>query len=343
MFAARSESSSKAKTASKLTTGVSDVVKQAAISDLPQSAKVLAVVVTYNPEFGALRQIVDALSAQGCSVLMVDNASAEQEALRETYGQYTQANHTDLQLIFNTQNLGLGAAHNQGLQAAQEGGFDYLLIMDQDSLPAAAMVEHLVSAHQRLSQTQNVSAVGACYLNAQNQSESFFVRFGALKFQREYAVREFINADFLISSGSLFSLSALDDIGGMDEELFIDHVDTEWFLRARSRGYSAFGVSAARMQHSLGEDTHAITLGGRQRNVPQHKPFRYYYIFRNSLNLYRRGYTSWLWKWNDVQRLAMIFVMFGLLKSPRLANLKMMLLGAWHGLLGRSGQTDFGS
>lgn len=293
----------------------------------------LAVVVTYNPDIETLLNAITALEGQACDVLLVDNASNNQDELRQK--------KFDGQLICNRENLGLGAAHNQGLAYAQQQGHDYLLIMDQDSLPLNNMVAELLHAHKALSVEHKVSAVGACYLNAENQSESFFVRFGAFKFQREYATDSAVKADFLISSGSLFSVQVLADVGGMDEGLFIDHVDTEWFLRARDRGYQAYGVGKARMQHGLGEQTHRVKLAGRERNVPQHKPFRYYYIFRNSIALYKRAYTSWLWKWNDVQRLAMIFIMFGILKAPRGQNVRMMLLGSWHGLIGKTGPARF--
>lgn len=302
------------------------------------TTEVVAVVVSYNPEITLLTTTVDALVAQGCWVLVVDNASANQAELKAAQ---LDSQLVNAQIVYNTQNMGLGAAHNQGLAVAEEQGAEYLLILDQDSMPMPNMVAELVSAHKQQSQSQKVSAVGACYLNSENNSESFFVRFGALKFQREYATQASVAADFLISSGSLFSLAALKEIGAMDEGLFIDHVDTEWFLRARSKGFKAFGVGAARMQHGLGEETHRLNFGGRERNVPQHKPFRYYYIFRNSIALYKRGYTSWLWKWNDVQRLGMIFVMFGLLKAPRWQNMRMMLLGSWHGLIGKTGPAPF--
>lgn len=298
----------------------------------------LAVVVTFNPDIEALCNSLALLAEQGCRVLIVDNCSDNQTDLQLSL----EAASADIQVLLNQVNSGLGAAHNQGLAYANEHGFSYVLVLDQDSQPLPEMVPQLLGAHQTLSQTHKVSAVGACYLNANNQSESFFVRFGVLKFQREYAKNNaIVEADFLISSGSLFSVDALNDIGGMDESLFIDHVDTEWFLRARHKGFKAFGVGAARMQHALGEATHTINMAGRQRNVPQHKPFRYYYIFRNSVALYKRSYTSWLWKWNDVQRLGMIFIMFGCLKAPRWQNMRMMLLGAWHGLIGKSGAMSF--
>ena len=300
------------------------------------SDRILAIVVSYNPERASLLRALESIENQNCDVLIVDNASDQVEALRELLKSLSRT-----KLIELTSNLGLGAAHNIGFKHAQENGYDYGLLLDQDSFPLDGMVEALCRAHQNKSKQHRVSAVGVTYLNADNGSESFFVRFGKLKFSRHYcAARDqdgCVEAGFLISSGSLISLEGFKAIGSMDETLFIDHIDTEWFLRANDLGFRAFGVCDAVMQHGLGENTHRITIAGRQRNVPQHKPFRYYYMFRNSILLYKRGYTSKLWKWNDFQRLGMIAIMFGILRPPRFANLKMMLLGTWHGLRGKTG------
>lgn len=295
--------------------------------------QVLAVVVCYNPQPPALKVLVDALCQQGVSVALVDNASSNLAEIETIVSQASQS----IELTRMGENLGLGAAHNVGVELARQQGYGYVLLLDQDSVPLQQMVENLLAAHQHKSAQHKVSAVGATYLNADNGAESFFVRFGALKFRRQYCgdrdSHGCIEADFLISSGSLISLEAFTEIGVMDEALFIDHVDTEWFLRARAKGFQAFGVCDAMMQHGLGETTHQIHFGGaqggRQRNVPQHKPFRYYYIFRNSVLLYKRRYASLLWKWNDVQRLCMIALMFGLMVAPRRQNARMM----WHGLL----------
>ena len=287
--------------------------------------RVLAVTVCYQPECDLISKSVSALVEQGCDVLLVDNGSSNVADIRAT------ATALACELIELDDNLGLGSAHNVGIKYAQNKCYDYVLIMDQDSLPLPNMVSNLLIAHQqKSSDDKHVSATGPTYLNSDNGTESFFIRFGKLKFSRHYRVAkdedDCVEADFLISSGSLISLDAIGSIGMMDESLFIDHVDTEWFLRAKSKNYKAYGVVNALMQHGLGEQTHELSLGGRKRNVPQHKPFRYYYIFRNSVLLYKRAYPSGLWKWNDVQRLGLIFIMFGFLKKPRRANLKMMLL-----------------
>lgn len=298
------------------------------------STKVVAIIVTYNPELDVLGDAISALLNQGCEIVVVDNASTNIKDLRESLRQTGSAD-----LLSQPVNLGLGAAHNLGIEYARGLDADFVLIMDQDSLPLEGMVNELIAVHETESKHSKLSAVGTTYLNSDNGSKSFFVRFGPLKFQRHYCndCTQAIEADFLISSGSLISLNTIDEVGLMDEALFIDHVDTEWFLRARSKGFQAIGSCKALMQHGLGENTHQVNIGGRQRNVPQHKPFRYYYIFRNSVLLYKRGYASALWKWNDVQRLVMIMIMFGVLNAPRRQNLSMMLKGVFHGLIGKQG------
>jgi rhamnosyltransferase len=305
--------------------------------------RVLAIIVCYNPVKEQVAASVSALMEQLCDVILIDNGSQNTVELRDIVGIADGPKSTSCQLIELGRNLGLGAAHNIGIRHAQELTYDYVLIMDQDSLPLSNMVANLVAANvQKTADGDKVSATGVTYLNEFNGSESFFIRFGGLKFQRHYCRgnENLIEADFLISSGSLISVDSLTAIGLMEESLFIDHVDTEWFLRAHAKGYKAYGVCNARMEHGLGEKTHELNLGGRKRNVPQHKPFRYYYIFRNSVLLYKRPYPSGLWKWNDMQRLGMIFIMFGLLKSPRMTNLSMMIKGVWDGLRGKTGKFE---
>ncbi|MFT5135368.1 MAG: rhamnosyltransferase [Arenicella sp.] len=316
------------------------------------SDRVLAIIVCHNPQIDSLAVALRTVVKQVAATLVVDNASANVAEIEQLLGVLNAEQPSfSASLLKQTNNLGLGAAHNLGFQFARTHGLNHCLILDQDSVPMDGMVANLLlAAKSKLAgKAVKLSAVGATYLNADNGTESFFIRFGALKFRRQYCAERdsdsCIEADFLISSGCLIALSAIDDIGLMDEGLFIDHVDTEWFLRAKSKGYQAFGVCNAVMQHGLGEQTHQISLPtargrGRLRNVPQHKPFRYYYIFRNSIVLYKRSYASSLWKWNDSQRLLMIAVMFGAFKTPRWKNLKMMYKGVVDGIKGVSGPAE---
>ncbi len=297
---------------------------------------VCAVVVSYNPDPDILYRLVEELDRQVGTVVVVDNGSREADRLRGICS--SRAIFLEL-----GDNRGIAAAHNAGIAHARQQNAGYVLLMDQDSIPAEDMVDQLVQAISRLNDEQRrVSAVGACYFGSHIDNESFFVRFGWIKFQRAYCSEcppgKPIPADFLISSGSLIPLSVLDDVGDMDEGLFIDHVDTDWFLRASAAGYNAFGVCEALMQHGLGERTLRIWLG-RMRNVPQHQSFRYYYIFRNSILLYRRPHAQGKWIFNDLVRLLFMAILYTIFCPPRWLSGKMMWRGIVDGFRGVTGRT----
>jgi rhamnosyltransferase len=129
----------------------------------------------------------------------------------------------------------------------------------------------------------------------------------------------------------LISIDVLDAVGGMDEELFIDQVDTEWVLRARAQGYITWGHCEAVMAHSLGESRQRVWFG-RWREIPFHKPFRYYYMFRNSILLQRRSYPCWAWRRLDAIRLLQILVLITLYHPDRFNALQMSLRGLKDGL-----------
>jgi len=320
-------------------TGESNLVNTASASDGSINHGVFAVVVSFQPDIVELQKNLKQISSQVEQVVLVDNASAQQEAI------ITRCKGL-ASVIPQSVNSGLGSAHNLGIEYARMHGASHVVIFDQDSLPKDGMVTALMSSLKVLQSTDHkISAVGPRYVGTDaetgEQHQSFFVKFGLLKFQRNYCQEndtKYPSADFLISSGALFPMEALTDVGLMDEQLFIDHVDTEWFLRAKSKGYSAYGVCDAWMEHGLGEATKKVKILFRERHVPQHKSFRYYYIFRNSVLLYRRAYVSKKWIWNDMQRLLQIFVFYGLLYPPRLANFRMMMKGIRHGLLNVDGR-----
>ena len=117
---------------------------------------------------------------------------------------------------------------------------------------------------------------------------------------------------FLISSGTLVPCSALLALRGMRSNYFIDHVDTEWCLRARAAGYLLLVVPEARLYHRLGDSVrriwflvHAIFF-----TIPQCQTI----MFRNTLLMLRStafgameipfaasirsvsAYISWSWE-----------------------------------------------
>jgi rhamnosyltransferase len=239
-------------------------------------------------------------------------------------------------------NKGIGAAQNQGVALARGMGCRYVLFLDQDSVPQADMVKSLSHTLERLrSEGHKVACVGPRVRFPGSGDLSVFARPGWIR-QRRTPCRDVemaIECDFLISSGSLIPLDVIDVVGGMEEDLFIDQVDTEWCFRARSKGYCVYGACGAILEHSLGETIHRIWMG-RWRRLPRHKPLRYYYIFRNTLLLSGRSYVSVRWILSQVKWLTALFLAYGLFAWPRTGELPMMVKGIVHGIRGVTGKLE---
>ena len=289
--------------------------------------RVCAVVVTYRPDGEALRAALAAVRPDVHALVVVDNASP---------GIETALADADAVLLRQPRNVGLARAQNVGIDWAREHGCSHVLILDQDSVPGPGMVDGLLAAWLRLSQTARVGAVGPRFRDPREQRDAPFVRVAFPMSHKLWcdATTRYVQSDFLISSGALIPLSVLDDVGGMDDALFIDNVDMEWSFRARSRGYALFGVCGALMEHRLGDDRQALP-GGRQQVV--HGPVRLYFIMRNRVALYRRPYTPRVWIAQDLPRVLAKFVVFGVLVGPRGDNVRFMLRGVADGVRGRSG------
>jgi rhamnosyltransferase len=291
-------------------------------------ARVTAVVVTYEPEPERLQRALAAVRPQVSSVIVVDNGSRATPCIGTD----------DATLIRLPQNLGVGAAQNAGIRAAQAQGARFVLLLDQDSVPAPDMTRHLLDAHDRAERAGlAVGAVGARVQGPDGHDDGF-VRFRA---GRYLAVPvgtedEWIDCDMLIASGTLLPLTSVERVGGMAEHLFIDKVDTEWCLRARASGLRLLGAPRALLHHRLGDSAVRIWFG-RWRELRLHQPFRYYYMVRNGVLLRRSPHCTAAWCRADLRQLLSIVLYFGLLKPRGFAPLRMMLRGLVDGLRQVSG------
>jgi rhamnosyltransferase len=119
----------------------------------------------------------------------------------------------------------------------------------------------------------------------------------------------------------------------MADALFIDNVDTEWCFRATSKGYSLFGSNKAKLFHELGNRT--ITVA--KRRYPVHNATRLYYIIRNPILLARMPHVPKKWVFQEILHIPLKLAIFSFFVADRSANARSILVGLWHGLIGRTG------
>lgn len=295
---------------------------------------VVAIVVTYQPDLGALSALLTTLAMQVAQIVVVDNGSDA-----DVIGCLAARHDARVHGLRLGENLGVATAQNAGITWARECGARYVVLFDQDSEPAPDMVEHLVGAAEAMAaQGYAVAAVGPRHLDVRRGNPPPFIRVRGLRVERCSCTdpNAVIPVDYLISSGCLIPMAALDNVGSMTDELFIDYVDIEWCMRAKHRGYQSFGACAATMQHRIGEVP--LTFCGRK--FPLHSPLRHYYLFRNAVWMYRQKWPPLHWKLADGYRLLLKYGFYVLFTRSRLEHLYMMTLGIWHGLRGRSGSLD---
>lgn len=293
-----------------------------------------AVIVTFNPDLLVLNRVIESLSSQVNKVLIIDNGSSVE------FHDFDHMYDELLTVVMLKKNMGIGYAQNIGIKEAIKKNYDFVLLMDQDSVPDKEMCKALLDTYNELSVLgyEKISIIGPTTIDSTNKSPHPHSRLRWFGMQRNPCSKndKAVISDNLIASGSLIKITTLVNVGLMDEKLFIDRVDTEWLLRAKSMGYKSWGSCNAFLIHSLGEHRMKIWLF-HQRNIAFHKPFRYYYIYRNSILLIKRRYIPFSWKIDESLRLLKIFFFMIFFHKERFIVFKMVSRGVFHGFLGRTG------
>lgn len=294
--------------------------------------KTAAIIVTYHPELGILKKLVEAISLQVDAVLVVDNGS-KRMVIDWLQHMKNEAAH----VILLGANQGIAAAQNVGINWAKERGAEFVLLLDHDSEPFDTMVENLLAAFDvKTNEGYQVAAIGPYYQDSRREKLSPFVVIKGYQLTRIpcQKISNIMEVDILISSGSLVRVDAIDAVGLMDEGLFIDYVDIEWTLRARQKGFRCYGACAAQMHHSLGESP--VDIFGRQFTF--HTPLRHYYLFRNAIWMYKQSWVPFRFKVADGTQLIFKYFFYSIFATPRYKHWQMMTRGIWHGLIGRMGK-----
>ncbi|WP_158783529.1 glycosyltransferase family 2 protein [Pantoea sp. BAV 3049] len=292
-------------------------------------SRVLAITVTYQPDITTLFEQFDILTSSHVDILVVDNNSVNIGEIAERLTTY----RPTIELFSFNENVGIASAQNHGIEIAITRKYDYILLMDQDSIPENNMVSELLTAVKKYPEA---AAIGPNFIDNEHRSRARFIRVEQLSIVKmsEHDSENIVEVDHVIASGSLLPVRHLPVIGMMDGSLFIDYVDIEWALRARSEGYRSYGCFSAKMHHALGDD-HINVFG---RHVAVHTPLRHYYMVRNALLLYKRSYIPISWKLIDAIKLISKISILILFSESKKKNISAVIRGLYHGIINRSGK-----
>lgn len=251
-----------------------------------QAAAVAAVVSSFNPGPELVRN-VEALLEQVDRVTVVDDGST-----RDITAVLDGIKAVGAGVVRLERNSGIAAALNAGIRAElDQGNVAWIMTMDQDSRLGPDYVKRALKTAESSNSPDSVGMVSAESHNGAR------VKGYAGTYPQEPEVFD------PMQSGSLVRTSSIQAVGLLDEDLFIDCVDSEFNARLRSHGYRLLAGQGCDLVHSLGESRpmrilgwHAA-IGQKKLSVYYHAPFRVYYMSRNNLVLakrYVRTHPRWV-------------------------------------------------
>lgn len=283
--------------------------------------KIYSIIVTYNPNLKELNDTIERLKKQTHKVIICNNSSFD-----------LKFNDEKLKIFNFGENLGIAQAQNVGMKWAFENGADFVLQMDQDSIPEDNLVRNLLNCYEDLtSKGYKIGLVGP----QDYDKDSLKLNKARLKKGSYIEGTNYVSVEQTLSSGSLISKEVYNTIGGMDNDLFIDAVDSEYCWRMRKKGFLVIKNNNALLAHKLGEGKKTI-LGFLHVGVSN--PIRHYYQVRNTLLLFKRDYTPFYWKYSGIVKIIFKLIVYPFTLNQGYERFRYILLGIKDGLLGRSGK-----
>lgn len=298
-----------------------------------EPSQLACVIVTYRPDLHVLISEINALPPES-SLVIVDNGSDPKvlNALASLLEKKPQA-----QLAINRENRGLAAGCNQAIELIAEKWPDiqFVLLLDQDSDPEPGaiirLLQNLVYAQNQLG---GLGCVGPQLIDVTTGLSHGFHYMDRWIWRRLYPSADDPRAVFcqnLNGSGTMMPMSLYRRLNGLDENLFIDHVDTDWAFRVLDSGGFLLGVPSAHFSHRMGASGRKVWLGG-WRVWPVRTPKRHFFLYRNVLWLLRRPYVPHVWKFWAIVKLGLTLMMTMIIGPRRLEQLRCMGSGILHGI-----------
>lgn len=224
-------------------------------------------IVLFNPDISRLKENINSVIVQKVRIYLLDNSS---DNIDEIFKMLEWYDRSKITIICNTKNQGIAKALNQLTSAAKKDGYGWILTLDQDSISPFNIVEEF----KKYIGNTNIGMLCPVICD-RNKGNTINAKNGCKEI------------DECITSGSLLNIKAWDEIGGFDENMFIDGVDFDICYRLRKAGYTILCVKSVVLLHELGHiEWHRFIFW--RVLVKNHSAIRKYYIARNIIYIARK-------------------------------------------------------
>lgn len=287
----------------------------------PRTDNTCAIITLYQPGYEILKHI-EAIRHQVHHIILIINDCSE-DILATLSDKLSDRNSHSI--LANQSNLGLAYALNQGLELAYSTGMEWALMLDQDTHVNNDIIIELSKAISSMPAIPVI--LGSNYRNKHDGDPAFKCRHPNRLYQTKTTV---------ISSGTLLNVGRARSLGTFRSEYFIDSIDHEYCMRARSLGYQVFITCKPLMTHSIGLQNNSLRNRLQCLLSHPHLPQRKYYVARNSIANARYYAVQFpLWSMRQLLRVVADMVSTILFEDHKYQRIKYSLSGILDGMQNR--------
>ncbi len=229
-----------------------------------------------------------ALNYPNARVVLVDNGSSEAPP------EDPRACYPDIEYLSLPENLGFVGGNNTGIRRAQELGADYVLLLNNDTEVAPDFLHLLVETAESDSRIGMVGPTIYYYSlpdviwsagGEVDRLRGDTRQLGVDEAERGQYGQTPRPVDWITGCALLVKVSAIEQIGELDERFFAYYEEAEWCARARRAGYRVVHDPRAKVWHKISQQRREAS------------PVVNYYMTRNRLlylRLTKMGLIPWV-------------------------------------------------
>lgn len=288
---------------------------------------IVGILVSFNVSHDLMRNIEHLMSTLDY-LIVVDNFPSGNPLLSESQG------IKNLSIISNLNKGGLAGAYNLAISQIDNCISDatHILFLDDDtdveSLPVFLESEITLEYANK----PMVAAIAPSYVDSRTGMSGRYIHLN--KFSFRMSERELSNpleVSFLINSMSLWRLSAIKEIGLYSQKLGVDHIDTDYCLRAKLKNFSLILNPSIKFIHSIGK-REKYKFFGLEMQSGGHNRFRRKMISRNTFIL-AKHYFKYFPSFSVLCFLRILYEVLGivLVESDKLGKLRAIFAGLLSG------------
>lgn len=267
---------------------------------------ILAGIVLFNPNLKRLKENIEGIINQVDKIVIVENGSDDSKTIIN----YIKMQYPSIEIIANKDNCGIAAALNQIIEYGIRNSYEWVVTLDQDSVAP----HNMIFEYQKYFHKPNVAIICPQIVDV-----------NMTYVDDKCTVKEINSPEEVITSGSCINIHCAKYLGGFDERLFIDYVDTDFQKRVLLSGYLILKVFDVKLLHEVGHLEEKRFLGFKVL-CSNHSAFRRYYQVRNRL-YYRKKYYGHSYLMKEMIRLIMGTLKILFYENEKLEKVKSTVYG----------------